>query len=77
MDIFSLLGWLGTVLIVGAYFLNSTKRISSTSNVYQLMNLFGAVGVGFNVFHQSAWPALTLQCVWGIIAVYTLFSKNK
>ena len=36
------------------------------------MNLFGAFGVGVNVFHQQAWPAVALQVVWGIIAIISL-----
>lgn len=75
MDIYSILGWAGTALIVGAYFLNSTKRIESTSVIYQAMNLGGAIGVGLNVFHQAAWPALTLQIIWGIIALSSLISS--
>ena len=42
------------------------------------MNLFGAVGVGVNVFYQQAWPALALQIIWGIIAISILIkSKDK
>jgi len=76
MDINSIFGWVGTILIAGAYWLNSTKRVESTSCVYQLMNLFGAIGVGFNVFHQAAWPAVALQATWGIIALYSLLKKK-
>ena len=74
MDTYAILGWIGTVLIVGAYWLNSTKRVESTSVVYQLMNLFCAIGVFFNVFHQAAWPAVALQVIWGIIALHSLLS---
>ncbi len=41
------------------------------------MNLFGALGVGVNVFIQQAWPALTLQVVWGIIAIFSLIKMRK
>jgi len=34
-------GWIGMVLIVGAYYLISTKKVSGTSILYQLMNLGG------------------------------------
>ena len=76
MDIFSMLGWVGTVLVVGAYFLNSTKRLGSASRTYQLMNLFGAVGVGFSTYHQAAWPAVMLQLIWGMIAIWSLLKKE-
>ncbi|MEK7118142.1 MAG: hypothetical protein AAB869_00880 [Patescibacteria group bacterium] len=77
MDVYSILGWVGTILIVLAYWLNSTKRVESTSVAYQAVNLLGAIGVGFNVFHQAAWPALALQVTWGIIALSSLLKKKE
>lgn len=78
MEIFSqVIGWVGTFLVVLAYYLVSTKKIDAESKFYQLLNLFGAVGIGFNVFHQQAWPALALQITWAIIAILSLIRKKK
>lgn len=78
MEIFTQsIGWVGTFLIVLAYFLVSNNKISATSKRYQLLNLLGAIGVGFNVFHQAAWPAFTLQVVWAIIAIIALVKIKK
>ena len=70
-------GWVGMVLIVAAYFLNSRKMLDSQSKTYQCMNLFGSAGVFVNVFHQRAWPAVALQVTWGMIAVLTLVKGQK
>lgn len=70
-------GWVGTFLIVFAYYLISYKKIDSSSKAYQGMNLLGAIGVGINVFHQEAWPAVALQVVWGIIAILSLMKHRK
>lgn len=73
MEIFSqVLGWIGTFLVVLAYFLVSTKKIEATSKSYQFINLFGAIGVGANVLYQHAWPSFTLQIIWAIIAIFSL-----
>ncbi len=72
-----IVGWVGTFLIVLAYFLVSYKKVDGSSKIYQAMNLLGAIGVGVNVFHQQAWPAVALQVVWGIIAIITLIKKQK
>lgn len=72
-----IVGWAGTFLIVFAYFLVSSKKVDSGSKIYQTMNFLGAVGVGVNVLHQQAWPALALQVVWGIIAIIALTRKQK
>ena len=71
------IGWIGTVLIVLAYYLVSTNKINATSRNYQLLNLLGAIGVGFNVFYQAAWPAFTLNVVWSIIAIISLIKHQK
>ena len=70
-------GWVGTFLIVFAYFLISYKKVDGGSKIYQTMNLLGAIGVGVNVFYQQAWPAVALQVVWGIIAIIALIKKQK
>ena len=72
-----IVGWMGTFLIVFAYFLVSSKRVNGNSKIYQAINLLGAIGVGINVFNQQAWPAFALQVVWGIIAITALIKKQK
>ncbi len=76
MEIFiQTIGWMGTALVLAAYFLVSMKKIEADSRVYQGMNLLGVIGVGMNVFHQQAWPAVALQTIWGLIAVFALMRK--
>lgn len=70
-------GWIGTFLIVGAYYLVSYKKVDSSSKAYQVMNLLGAIGVGVNVFSQEAWPAVALQVAWGTIAIFALTKKKS
>ncbi len=76
-----IIGWIGTALIVLAYFLVSNKKVSSTGATYQFLNLFGALGVGANVLHQKAWPSVALQSIWFLIAIIALIRltlpKNK
>lgn len=76
MKITTFLGWVGTVLIVGAYFLNSFNYVESASLSYQGANILGAAFLAINVFAQKAWPAFGLQCVWmaiGIAAIARIF----
>ena len=78
MEIFSqIIGWVGTFLVVLAYYLISTRKIDASSHHYQLLNFFGAIGIGVNVFYQQAWPALTLQIIWAIIAILSLLRSKK
>lgn len=72
-----LIGWIGTGLILIAYLLVSIKKIQPTSKVYQLLNLFGAVGVGINSFVHLAWPSVGINLAWMVIAIYALIRSQK
>ncbi len=75
--IFDIIGWIGALLVVLAYFLVSTKKFPPHSRIYQLMNLFGAIGVGINSFIQKAYPSVGIQIVWILIAIYGLYKASK
>ena len=68
-------GWTGTVLFLLAYCLVTFRKIEATSRSYQLLNLFGAIFLGINVFYARAWPALVLEIVWVGIAISALVRK--
>ncbi len=70
--VIEIIGWVGTLFVVLAYFLVSYKKIQPTSKRYQLLNLFGALGISVNVWHHQAWPSFALQIVWGAIALVAL-----
>ena len=72
----NMLGWIGTGLIVGAYYLVSNKKLDAAGRSYQLINLAGSACMGINVFYNKAWPAVTLQIAWAAIAILALV-KNK
>lgn len=65
------IGWLGTALIVGAYGLLS-QGVIETGDLYQCMNLAGAIGVGLVCWVKRTWQPFALELVWGIIALLSL-----
>jgi hypothetical protein len=71
------IGWIGTALIVWAYYQVSNKKIDPVGKYYQWLNLVGAAGVGVNVFHQQAWPAFALEVIWAGIAAAALIRCRK
>jgi len=75
--ILEIIGWLGTILILIAYFLVSTKKIEPTSKTYQFLNLFGALGVGLNSFTHRALPSVGINLAWMLIAIYALIRSRK
>lgn len=63
------IGWIGTVLVLAAYYLVSTSKLKPASGLYNWMNLSGAIIIGINVAYNHAWPAVGLNFVWGLIAI--------
>ena len=68
MSFVDVLGWIGMVLILGAYFAVSFEKIKSTSVWYQVANLVGAVAIGINTYFYMAYPSTVVNVVWAIIA---------
>lgn len=67
-----IIGFIGTVLVLLAYLLLSTKRIQSDSVSYQGLNLVGAVLLIIYAVVLTAWANVLLNVVWGFIAIFAL-----
>ncbi len=72
-----IIGWIGAVLIVGAYYLNINNKIDSTSALYILSNLFGAIFFTINTLVHQAYPSMIVNIIWVFIAVAALLKKRQ
>lgn len=72
----SLLGWLGTVLIVGALAANSFGAITPAGAFYPLMNLFGAIGITYNALTKKTFLAVAFGLAWITISIATLIQHK-
>lgn len=70
-------GAIGTVLVLGAYFLVSTNRIRSASVSFQGLNLVGAALLALYAFVLTAWAAVALNTVWAGIAAVALVRAEQ
>lgn len=75
--IYEIVGWLGTISILLAYFFVSTQRVAPSSRTYQFLNLFGAVGIMINAVVHSALPSVGLNIIWFLIALYGLIKSVR
>jgi len=66
------IGWLGTILLILAYTLNTFGIIESTGIVYALMNILAAVFLGFRVYVNKNWSNLFLEFFWIGVAIISL-----
>jgi len=71
-----LLGWVGTILYLIAYYLVSIKKVEGDSLSYQSMNIVAGILLVINTFYWRAYPSLGLNAAWILIGVFTLSRKR-
>jgi hypothetical protein len=69
----STLGWIGSLLVIGSYGLNSYQKIKSDSLIFQLMNLAGGILLIINSMYKEAYPFTFINTVWVLIAIPAIF----
>ncbi len=67
-----ILAWVGTTLVVAAYFLVSSGLLSSENILFPVLNFLGAIFLGMNLFQKKAPAAFFLQAVWACISLFGL-----
>jgi len=72
-----LVGWLGAVLVLGAYILVSTGRLSSESSAFQGMNALGAAFFVLNTWWHGAIPSMVLNIIWSGIGFAALWRIRR
>jgi len=72
-----IIGWLGMILILTAYWLISSRRVEAKSIFYRMLNFLGAIGIVINAFYHKAFPPLALNTVWAAIALWAIISSQK
>ncbi|GLW21241.1 hypothetical protein Mame01_12840 [Microbispora amethystogenes] len=68
----TIIGTVGAVVLLAAYAMVSSGRMSGDGLPYQLLNLGGAAALMVNSAYHSAWPSAILNLVWSGIGVWTL-----
>ena len=72
-----ILGWIGSVLIVGSYALNITGRLAASSKIYVLANIIGGLFFVVNTYFHQAYPSMFVNIVWVVIAIVMLSKKDR
>lgn len=76
MNLIEIIGWIGTILIVGAYFLNINGKIKSTAVPYILANLVGGILFSIYTYAHRTWPNMVVNVVWVLIALAAIVKKK-
>ncbi len=65
-------GSLGMIMVLSAFWLVSTRRVSAQSGTYQLLNLAGSAVLTIYSLLLGAWASMALNLIWGLIALNAL-----
>jgi len=66
------LGWLGAIAILFAYWLVSTRRAAGDSLLYQMLNVLGSVCLTINTYYHGALPSAAVNVIWLGIALFSI-----
>ena len=72
MDIYSIAGIIGLLLILFAFALNLFHFLNQRSISYNLMNIIGSGFLAYYALVLNSVPFLILQIVWGIFSLIKL-----
>lgn len=65
-------GWAAAVMMLTAYVLLNTGRVTSKSKIYQWLNVLSGAGFVVNSGWNGAYPSAAINVVWMGIALYGL-----
>ena len=64
-------GYIGVVLVLLAFLLLQAHKLHGNGLTYQLMNIFGALGVLLSLtFGGHNWSAFVMEAAWLLISIY-------
>jgi hypothetical protein len=64
-----IIGWIGSILIILVYGLNSYQKIRSDSFLFYLMNIIGGILLIIYSWYKDAAPNVFINAVWVLIAL--------
>ena len=70
MEWFDIVGVTGALLIVTAYFLLQTEKISNQSPSFSIINALGALLILFSLCFEFNLAAFFIEFFWLLISVY-------
>ena len=68
-----IVGWTGAALVLAAYLLVSTGRLTGMSATFQWMNALGSAFFVLNTWWHGAIPSMALNIVWSAIGFWALW----
>ena len=77
MDIFQIIGFIGMIFIVWAYYILQMGKYSHNSLYYQLLNLVGAILLLISLCVHFNLGSFIIEVFWIIITLYGMYKNKK
>lgn len=77
MNIPEVIGYAGVVLVLIAYALLATGRLSNDDWRYPVINVIGTLGIAYSLLYQWNLPSMVAQLVWIAISLVGLMRIAK
>jgi hypothetical protein len=71
------IGWAAAAMMLSAYLLLTTGRLSFTSRVYQWLNVLSGAGFIINSGWNGAYPSAFINVTWMVIGLYGVFGGTR
>jgi hypothetical protein len=72
-----IIGWTAAAIMLAAYLLLTHGRLSSSSGVYQGLNVLSGAGLIINSGWNGAYPSVFLNVIWVTIGLYGVFRGTR
>lgn len=70
-------GMAGTLMILGGFALLQARTLSGTGLPYQLLNLFGALGILVSLWSSFNLSVFLLEIAWVVVSLYGIARSFK
>jgi hypothetical protein len=75
--IIQIVGWLGALLLLSAFYINVYLNVSATSNKYLILNFTGSLLLTVNALDNKAYPFVLVNVTWMVFSFYKLSRRQK
>jgi hypothetical protein len=71
-----IVGWLAAALMLSAYVLLTSGRLTSRSKIYHWFNVLSGAGFVINSGWNGAYPSAFINVVWMAIGLYGVLGRH-
>jgi hypothetical protein len=64
------IGWISAAMMLSAYLLLNTRKVSVNSRLYQWLNILSGAGFIINSGSNGAYPSAAINVVWMFIGIF-------